>query len=609
MKNMSMGYFAPLEKVALTGRTPYTENRRRTLSYLRLLPADMMLYSVRRTFGEDTAGADAPGGWEAEGCLLRGHSLGHFISALSLAYRATGDRGLYDKLVYTVKELRRMQLFCGGRARDFVTSCAPENVRAEDMSRDPSLWGEGYIGAYPPDQFALLESLVPYPKIWAPYYTMHKLLAGFLDCFEATGLPEAKDAACGLGDWIYDRLGAVPEERREEMWSTHIAGEYGGMNEALARLYELTENEKYLSAAKLFDNKKLFSSLADGRDELAGLHANQHIPQLTGAALLGTLTEDEEYLSAARGFFDTVTGRHMYATGGVGKGEAFGRAEDLANDIDTDKNCETCAAYNMMKLARTLFSLDPERSEYMAYYERALVNHILPSQSVKVTHRSHAGVTYMLPIGYGARRDYSDDFGTFTCCHGTGMENHVKYGDSAYFVVPGEIPTVYVCLYLDSDFRDEELGIDIKVKTSFPFPGISVTVGGAGEYDVKFRIPEWASRPEGDGGRYAASDYIKAEHAAGTEETYELGFEYTPRLERIPGSELAALMYGPFVMTARDASSEPLTLKLGGRDISECLTLSQNREAGAFCLVGFGHEFFPSYEAQGMPYHTYFIIK
>ena len=189
------------------------------------------------------------------------------------------------------------------------------------------------------------------------------------------------------------------------------------------------------------------------------------------------------------------------------------------------------------------------------------------------------------------------------------MENHVKYGDSAYFVVPGEIPTVYVCLYLDSDFRDEELGIDIKVKTSFPFPGISVTVGGAGEYDVKFRIPEWASSPEGDGGRYAASDYIKAEHAAGTEETYELGFEYTPRLERLPGSELAALMYGPFVMTARDASSEPLTLKLGGRDISECLTLSQNREAGAFCLVGFGHEFFPSYEAQGMPYHTYFIIK
>ncbi len=609
MKNMSKGYFAPLGNVTLTGRTPFTENRRRTLAYLRALPADMMLFFVRRTFGADTKGARAPGGWEAGSCLLRGHSLGHFISALSIAYSATGDREIYDKLVYTVRELRALQMRSGGRASEFVTACDPGDVREEDMSRDISAWGEGYIGAYPPDQFALLEKLTPYPKIWAPYYTLHKLLAGMLDCFEATGLDEAKDSARGIGDWIYDRLCAVPEERIAEMWGTYIAGEYGGMNEALTRLFALTGDEKYLSAAKFFDNKRLLTELSEKNDVLAGLHANQHIPQFTGSALLYGVTGEERYLSAARGFFDVVTGRHMYATGGVGRAEVFGGADRLAEDIDTDKNCETCAAYNMMKLARMLYSFDPERAGYMAYYERALVNHILPSQSRRTTRRSHAGVTYMLPIGPGARREYSDDTETFTCCHGTGMENHVKYGDSAYFVIEDAVPTVYVCLYLDSRFRDERLGIDINVGTSFPFPGVSVTAGGEGDYDVKLRIPEWTQIDPGEGSRFAESDYIKIEHAAGEEETFELEPGYTPRLEYLPDSQLAALMYGPFVMVTRDASVEPLTLKLAGRDVKDCLTLSQNREAGAFCLVGFGHEFFPSYEAQEVPYHTYFRIE
>ncbi len=614
------GYYAPLGSVSLTGRTrytasPYTENRDHTLSYLRFLDADTMLYSFRRTFGVDTRGAVPPGGWEEPNGLLRGHSLGHFISALSLAFASEGDAALGDKLDYIISELRALQLMSHGDPAAFVTASTPDNVREEDWSRDPSVWGEGYIGAYPPDQFALLEQKTPYNKIWAPYYTLHKLLAGVLECYIRTGNAAALQIARGIGDWVFARLSSVSPEQREEMWSLYIAGEYGGMNESLAELYSLTGDARYLEAARMFDNKPVFDGLAAGVDTIAHKHANQHIPQIIGALAIYEATGDAYYLNVAVNFFDIVTAHHMYATGGVGRGESFFDADALAANIDSDKNCETCAAYNLIKLARMMYALDPDDAKYMDYIERALVNHILPSLSRRRTRDMHAGVTYMLPIGPGARREYSDDMHSFTCCHGTGMENHVKYGESVYFVTErAGRAVVYVNLPVASEFTDAEHGIKLKLDSAFPFPDCSLTLDGDGDYDVMLRVPSWA-RAEvfGTGAHSDDGDYLLIPHAAGVSETLPFSFTYTARLEYTPdspdGHRTAALMYGPFVMAALGGGHDYITLHTGGGDIASKLRVSLNREAGAFSLVGFGREFVPMYLVGGAPYHTYFRIE
>lgn len=617
------GCYAPAGSVTLTGRTPYTENRDRMLLYLRILDADMMLYSFRRTFGCDTRGCGTgrfgaeliPGGWEAPGGLLRGHTTGHMLSALALAFAATGDGYYKEKASYIVSELRRLQKLSHGVPSEFRTACDAENAGEERWSHDPDTWGEGYIGAYPPDQFALLELLTPYPSIWAPYYTLHKLTAGLLDCYRHAGIGEALDAARGIGDWVYDRLSAITPERRGEMWGLYIAGEYGGMNESLATLFSLTGEGRYLDAARMFDNRDVFDGLSHGVDTIKNRHANQHIPQIVGALAEYDATGDEYYRRAAENFFGIVTAHHMYATGGVGRAECFREPDALAANIDSDKNCETCAAYNMQKLARGLYAIDPENAGYMHYFERALVNHILPSQRRHSHRHSHAGVTYMLPVGPGAKMEYSDDLHTFTCCHGTGMENHVKYGDAQYFVTAvSGLVTVYVNLYISSEYSDPDRGIHIKIDSDFPFSGMRVTVGGDADYDVKLRVPVWSAGEPArtPGAHFAPGEYVKIEHKAGITETHELDFDYTLRLEYTPdtrdGRRVAALMYGPFVMAAKDPSTELITLKING-ELRDNFTVSQNREAGAFCLVGFGREFVPLYLTHGEAYHAYFSIE
>ncbi len=609
------GYYPPLSSAKLIPRSPYTDNRDRTLSYLRLLPADTMLYSFRLTFGVDTKGARKPGGWDDPQGLLRGHSLGHFISALSLAYSATGDEFFKDKVAYIVDELRSLQLMSKGDPASFVTACTPDNVKQEDWSRDPSTWGEGFISAYSPDQFALLEQFTPYAKIWAPYYTLHKIIAGVLECYARTGNETALDVARGIGDWVYGRLSPLTDEHRKKMWSMYIAGEYGGMNESLATLYSITGEEKYLAAAKMFDNENIFPGLSHGEDTIHNLHANQHIPQILGAMAEYKATGDEYYHDVAKFFFDIVTEHHMYAIGGVGRGESFRESDKLAANIESDRNCETCAAYNMLKLARELYSYEPDNAKYMHYYERALINQILASQNPHTTHYMHNGVTYMLPIGPGAEKDYSDDFHSFTCCHGTGMENHVKYQDASYFITErGGKTVVYVNLYIASELTLCERGIDIKIESAFPFGDVKVTASGDADYDVKLRIPYWASGAKVAGAHFRdGDDYTTLEHKSGETAVADMTFEYGLRLEYTPdtldGDKVAALMYGPFVMVARGESTDFITLNIGDRRLEDVFTPSHNREAGAFVLVGEGLEFMPMFRAHGFPYHTYFKIK
>lgn len=585
------GQYARLSDAVLKN-SAFSENRERTLTYLRLLDADRMLYNFRKTFNLENK-CEPLGGWEDPKGLLRGHSTGHFLSALALAYSATGEAVFKEKMDYIVSELRKMQLLCKGKASDFVCKGDSEHPEEELWSTNPAEWGEGFLSAYSPDQFALLEKFTKYNKIWAPYYTLHKIVAGLIDCYTRGGNEEALECAKGIALWVADRLAPLTNEHRKQMWSMYIAGEFGGMNESLTALYNITGEEKYLTTAKMFDNENIFPGLSRGEDTIKNLHANQHIPQILGAIEEYMATEDEFYYNIGKNFFDIVTGHHMYAIGGVGQGETFKNPDELAQNIKEGTNCETCAAYNLLKTARALYALDPQ-VKYMDYYERAMINQILASQTPFTNDNCHNGVTYMLPIAPGAHKEYTDDYFSFTCCHGTGMENHVKYQDASFFI--NNDSEIIVNQYIPATYKGS---VTIDVDTAFPFGGGKITVCGNTDCEILFRIPTWCKNPFNlpSEGRYA-----RLSHKAGETDvidvnfTYEIRFEATP--DKLDGKTVAAVMYGPFVMVAENSYTNYLTI---GNNLTPV--------EGEVALTGYGLKFVPMYTMHGKPYHTYFKIE
>ncbi len=596
--------YPSLSNITITPGSPFHVNFTGDLQYLAKLDADRMLYNFRKAFGEPTD-AEPIYGWDAPDGLLRGHSTGHFLSALALAYSATGDESYKTKLDYMVGELCRLQLKSKGDPREFRTVCTPEDAAQEQWSTDPNVWGEGFLSAYAPDQFALLEQFTPYARIWAPYYTLHKLLAGLIEVYERTGNTVALNTATGIGRWVCRRLSALTPEHRAKMWKMYIAGEFGGMNESMARLALLTGDKTFLDGAKMFDNENIFPGLAKGEDTIKHLHANQHIPQIMGALLEYRATGsadggDKTYLDIAKNFFDIVTEHYLYAIGGVGQGECFRDPDTQAKFIKSDTNCETCATYNLIKIARELYSLDPTEAKYMDYIERGLFNHILASRNPEITEYRTNGVTYMLPIGPGVEKSYTDDYHSFTCCHGTGMENHVKYGDCIYFL---DGDTVYVNQYIPSTMDAD----GIRVTVDIPVGGAcgKITVRADRNVRLKLRIPVWCEgNPfEGTGvdGRYAV-----LECEADTDVTVCADFGSPIRFEVLPdklesGESVAALLCGSLVMVTCDDSEEYIPL-------SENAHYDIFRDGG-LSVKSEGRTFRPIYEVHGEHYHTYFIMK
>lgn len=598
-----------------------TQNRERDIVYLKLLDNDRMLYNFRKTFGQDTKGAQPLGGWDEPTGLLRGHSIGHYMSALSLAYASTGDAELKAKLDEMVHELRTLQKMSKGEAKDFVT----KGVLTANWSKDPNEWGEGFVSAYSPDQFALLEQYVPYGSpdsgIWAPYYTLHKLIAGFLDAYTYAGSEEGLEAATALGKWAINRLSVLPQEQLTKMWDMYIAGEFGGFNESLAKLYLYTGDEEFIKGAKLFDNTTFFDNLANNYDDIAGRHANQHIPQIIGALELYKATAkagkpETYYYDVASNFWQMAVSRYAYSIGGVGTGEKFTEPYKQANNIVGDSNCETCAAYNMLKLTKELNNFDPDNAEYMDYYERTLYNQILASQTPNVTNNRHNGTTYMLPIGPGQRRSYGGDYDSFSCCHGTGMENHVKYQEAAYVKTDD---TLYVGLYLPSTVEWTEKNLTVKQETVFPSDSSTFTVsgGGTGSFTMKLRVPYWATegmnvkvngaKVEVDAAvsSYATLEGIKSGDVIEVTIPWSLHLDNTP--DKLGSSTVSSIMYGPLVMAAEDRNTEWSTLILSNT-ISDSIKISQDETNGFPVLTAKGYTFRPMFapEFASSAYTTYF---
>ena len=401
----------------------FLANMRRTTAYLRDVDLDRLLHMFRVTAGLPSS-AQPLGGWEAPDVQLRGHTTGHLLSGLALASANLGDEGLAD------------------RGRRLVAALAACQERSPAMGHTP-----GYLSAFPEKAFVDLEAG---KNVWAPYYTLHKVMAGLLDQHRLLGNDQALDVLLGMVDWVDTRTSALTREQMQKVLHT----EFGGVNETLANLWFVTGDPHHLELAARFDHDEIFGPLAERRNTLAGRHANTDLAKVVGAAVQWEATGEERYRTIATYFWDQVVQHHTYVIGGNSNAEFFGPPGQIVSQLG-ENTCENCNSYNMLKLSRQLFLMQPDRADYMDYYEWTLLNQMLGEQDPD---SAHGFVTYYTGLSPTASRkgkeglvsdpgSYSSDYGNFSCDHGSALETQVKYADSVFFTRGDE---VFVNLFVPS---------------------------------------------------------------------------------------------------------------------------------------------------------------
>ncbi|MEV0637857.1 beta-L-arabinofuranosidase domain-containing protein [Streptomyces sp. NPDC050619] len=480
-------------------------------------------------------------------------------------------------------------------------------------------WGApshpGFLAAYPETQFIELESRTSpdYTKVWAPYYTAHKILRGLLDAYSATDDARALDLASGMGDWMYSRLSKLPDATLQRMWGIFSSGEFGGIVEAIVDLHALTGKAEHLALAKLFDLDTLIDACAAGTDILDGLHANQHIPIFTGLVRLYDATGEERYLTAAKNFWGMVVPGRMYGIGGTSTSEFWKASGVIAGTISAT-TAETCCAYNMLKLSRMLF-FHEQSPKYMDYYERALYNQVLGSKQDKADAEKPL-VTYFIGLTPGHVRDYTPKQGT-TCCEGTGMESATKYQDSVYFK-KADGSALYVNLYSPSRLTWAEKGVTVTQTTDFPREqGTKLTIGGgSASFALRLRVPSWASagfRVTVNGravpGTPTPGSYFTVSRTWREGDTVRVALPFRLRVEQAPDDpSLQTLFYGPVNLVGRNSTTDYLEFGLyRNAGLSGDLLPSLTPVTGKPLHHTLdGTEFAPFFEGTEDPTHAYF---
>jgi len=506
---------------------PFRDAMLRDQQFLLGLDADRLLHNFRVTAGLPSS-ARPYGGWEAPDVELRGHSLGHFLSACALMYSSTGDERFKAKADSIVAELARIQQALQSRG-----------------------FNAGYLSAFPEEFFDRVDAA---QRVWAPYYTIHKIMAGLLDVYLHCDSQQALDVLLKKADWVRFRVDRLSDEQQQRALNT----EFGGMNEVLANLYAVTGNPEHLRVARKFDHRAVFDPLAQAEDRLSGLHANTQIPKAIGAAREYELTGEMRYYDIASFFWKRVALHHSYVIGGHSDGERFFPIENFSKHLGAT-SAETCNTYNMLKLTRHLFSWEPS-TETMDFYERGLYNHILASQDP-----STGMMCYYVPLRPGAFKTFSKPEDSFWCCVGTGMENHAKYPDTIYF---HSDQSLYVNLFIPSELRWKEKGLIVRQETRFPEEDttrLALRMEKPIRLALKIRYPSWVRSEmrltingKDEPVRAKPGSYITIEREWKNGDTVEARLPKGLRIEAMPDDpKMIALLYGPIVL-AGDLGKEGL---------------------------------------------------
>lgn len=431
----------------------FKDSENKGKAYLLYLDADRLLAPCYESIGLKPKN-HRYGGWEER--EISGHSLGHYLSALSYMYIATDDIKIKEKINYVIDELSYLQeVEKSGYVSGFKKDCF-DKVFSKNFNVS---------------RFDLGDS-------WVPWYSIHKIYAGLLDCYKLTNNEKALKILIKLSDWEKKGLYNLTEEEFDKM----LYCEHGGMCEVFGELYEITKNKDYLNLAIRFIDKEIIYPLMNSRDELEGKHANTQIPKIHGIAKLYDITKDEKYKNVCEYFWDIVTNERSYSFGGNSIDEHFGKIGTEALGVTT---AETCNTYNMLKLTEYLYKWN-HNSKYMDYYEKALYNHILASQD------PISGMkTYFVSTKPGHFKVYCSPDKSFWCCTGSGMENPSKYTRNIYYVDNNDI---YINLFISSAIELKEKNIKINQITDFPKEEktkIIIKESNNESYTLKIRVPYW----------------------------------------------------------------------------------------------------------------------
>ena len=506
----------PLRQVRLLD-SPFLEAAKVNDAYLQSLPAERLVHMFRLTAGLPSS-AEPLGGWESPTTELRGHFTGHYLSSVGLRYAMTGAAAVKAQGDAIVADL---------------AACQKANRN-------------GYVSAFPEEFF---DRLANDKQVWAPFYTLHKIMAGCLDMYTLTGNRQALQVAEGMAEWTGHWAKGMGDDQMQRVLRT----EYGGMAESLWNLAALTGNYGYAYTARRFEVTSFLDPLAAHRDELKGLHVNTHIPQVIAAARRYELTGDPRYHEIAHYFWHEVVGERSYAPGGTSNGEGWDTDPGQLGHALSRSSQECCCGYNMLKLTRQLhtWTADPR---YFDYYERTLFNSRLGTQ-----HPGDGGKMYYFPLQTGWWKYFSSKTNSFWCCDGTGAEEFSKFGDSIYFHNPRGL---FVNLFIASELKWPERGLTIRQQTRFPEEeGTALTLQATApvEMAVNLRIPSWATK----GGSVSVNgrkleafsnpgSYLTIERTWHDGDRIELQLPMSLRAEALKGDiTQQAAMYGPLVLGAR----------------------------------------------------------
>lgn len=692
IKVVAEGYQTPEKEVAHTfsladvsidGDNRLTHNRDEALREICSWDVTQQLYNYRDTYGLSTEGYTKSDGWDSPDTKLKGHGSGHYMSAIAQAYAvATNPEQkaiLRKNITRMVNELRECQektfvynkeLKRNWEARDFAPEAELREMKGtwaafDEYKKHPELYGYGYINAIPAQHCALIEMYRAYNNsdwVWAPYYSVHKQLAGLIDIATYFDDKEICDKALliakDMGLWVWNRmhyrtyvkLDGTQDERRAkpgnryEMWDMYIAGEVGGMSESLARLSEMVSNPdekaKLLEAANCFDAPKFYDPLSKNIDDIRTRHANQHIPMIIGALRSYKSNQKPYYYNLAENFWRLVQGRYMYAMGGVGNGEMFRQPytqilsmatnglQEGESEAYPDIN-ETCCAYNLVKLSKDLNCYNPDNAQYLDYIERTLYNQIIGSLNP-----DQYQTCYQYAVGLNATKPFGNETPQSTCCGGTGSENHTKYQQSAYFANDN---TLWVGLYMPTTLHWKEKGVTIKQDCLWPAQHSAIKITeGEGDFTLKLRVPYWATQGfsikvngKEVAKSYQPSTYVELEQKHWkVGDVVEIDMPFSKHIEygadklssdvaSLDGTPLktswvGTLMYGPLVMAGTGAQTwNQATLNIDSRlsniTVGESNGVTTGAGANLLTLKLDGKEFQPDYYRNANSTHYYRI--
>ena len=497
----------------------FRDNLSRDSAWMVSIGTDRLLHSFRTTAGVH-AGREGGymtvkklGGWESLDCELRGHTTGHLLSAFALMYAATGA---------DVFRLKGDSLVAG-------------------LAEVQAAHGNGYLSAFPEE---LVNRNIRGTSVWAPWYTLHKILAGLIDQYLYAGNAQALDVARKMGGWAYAKLKPLSEETRRKM----LRNEFGGMNEAFYNLYALTGDGRYRWLAGFFYHDEVVDPLKARTEDFGTKHTNTFIPKVLAEARNYELSGEAESKTASEFFWHAMVARHTFAPGCSSDKEHFFPAEEFGKHI-SGYTGETCCTYNMLKLTRHLFCWDAS-PELADYYERALYNHILGQQDPAT-----GMVAYFLPLQAGTHKVYSTPENSFWCCVGSGFESHAKYAEAIYY---HNAEDLFVNLFIPSEVRWAEKGLTLRQETRFPEEEtVSLTMGldEPQTFAVKLRYPSWSGNVDVrvNGRRVKVrrqpEGYIKLARRWEDGDRIEVTYPMRLTLERVPGDAgRGAVFYGPVLL-------------------------------------------------------------